>query len=204
MAKALCIISTPLPGTLLLKPRRFPDPRGFFTESYNKRDLAEAGIAVDFVQDNLSFSAPMHTLRGLHFQTEPCAQAKLVSVVSGSVLDVAVDLRKTSPTLGRHFAVELSAAEGNQLFVPAGFAHGFLTLEPNTLFSYKVSAFYSPENDTGIRFDDPTLAIDWGVCGNAVLTSDKDRDLPFFEPHITYFPQDSSPLTHSINSCTST
>jgi len=188
MGKApLCITPTPLPGTFILKPRRFHDLRGFFTESYNKKGLAEAGITVDFVQDNLSFSAPVHTMRGLHFQTEPFAQAKLVSVVSGAVLDVVVDLRKASPCFGRHFAVVLSAEEGNQLFVPIGLAHGFLTLEPNTSFSYKVSTYYSPEHDAGIRFDDPKLAIDWSVPAHVVLTSEKDRDLPFFDPHMAYF-----------------
>ena len=117
---------------------------------------------VDFVQDNVSLSRPVGTLRGLHFQKEPFAQVKLVSVMQGAARDVVVDIRHSSPTFGRHFSVLLSAEEGNQIFIPAGFAHGFLTLEPDTMLSYKVSNYYSPEHDSGIRFDDPRLGIDWG------------------------------------------
>lgn len=181
------IALTCLPGTFLLKPKRLRDPRGFFTEIYNKRRLAEAGITIDFVQDNLSLSEAKHTLRGIHFQKEPFAQAKLVSVAAGAVLDVVVDLRKTSPSFGKHFAVRLSAEEGNQLFVPAGLGHAYLTLEPNTLFFYKVSAFYSPEHDCGIRSDDADLNIDWGVPPREIYVSEKDRHLPFFNPDETYF-----------------
>ena len=171
----------------MIRPRRFRDRRGFFVESYNKRVLSSAGITVDFVQDNLSLSAPAHTLRGLHFQKEPCAQAKLVSVVAGVVLDVVVDLRKSSCSYGKHVSVKLSAENGDQLFIPVGCAHAFLTLEPNTLFAYKVSAYYSREHDSGIRFDDPKLAIDWGVSPSLVTISDKDKNLPFFQSTTAYF-----------------
>lgn len=181
------IIAAPVPGVLILKPKRFADSRGFFTESYNKCTFAEIGIDIDFVQDNLSLSRTPITLRGLHFQREPVPQAKLVSVLQGAVLDVVVDLRRSSDFFGRHFSIELSAAEGIHLFIPAGLAHGFLTLEPDTLFFYKVSSFYSPECDAGIRFDDAALGIDWGVAPDLIVTSEKDRQLPFFDPSREYF-----------------
>ena len=184
---ALCVTPTSMPGVVAIRPWRFHDRRGFFLESYNKRALSDAGITIDFVQDNLSLSEPVHTLRGLHFQKEPFGQAKLVSVVAGAVLDVVVDLRKGSSHFGKHMSVKLSAESGDQLFIPVGFAHAFLTLRPNTLFSYKVSAYYSLEHDSGIRFDDPTLAIDWGVPADAVTVSEKDRDLPLFEMDSVYF-----------------
>src|SRR5262245_42624630 len=143
------VILTPLPGLLILKPSRFEDPRGFFFEAYNKQRFAAAGIDVDFVQDSISFNRSRFILRGLHFQQEPFAQAKLVMVLSGAVRDVVVDLRRSSPRFGQHFAVTLSAGEGNQLFVPIGFAHGFLALEPDTVLTYKLSNYYSPEHDSG-------------------------------------------------------
>ena len=179
---------TPLPGVVILKPMRLQDRRGFFCETYSKRRLAEAGLDVGFVQDNLSHSTPRGTLRGLHFQHQPCAQVKLVSVVSGAVRDVVVDLRQSSPTFGRHLAVLLSAEEGSQIFVPVGFAHGFLTLEPNTVLSYKVSAYYSPLHDSGIRFDDPLLGVDWACDLNSVITSERDQQLSPFDPKARYFP----------------
>lgn len=182
------VTTTPLLGVLVLKPKRFYDPRGYFSEIYNKRRLEEAGIEVAFVQDNVSVSKPRGTLRGLHYQREPVAQAKLVGVLAGSVRDVAVDLRRNSPTFGQHFSVLLSAEEGNQIFVPVGFAHAFLTLEPDTMIFYKVSNFYSPEHDAGIRFDDKLLGIDWGVDRAPIVTSDKDRQLPPFDPNTAYFP----------------
>ena len=182
------VIETALAGVLILKPKRFRDTRGFFSESYNSRRLVEHGIDVAFVQDNLSLSVAAGTLRGLHYQTPPAAQDKLVSVLTGSVLDVAVDLRRSSPTFGQHVSVRLTAAEGEQLLVPVGFAHGFVTLEPDTLFTYKVSAYYAPDCDTGIRWDDPTLAIDWGVDPATVTTSPKDAALPPFDPDGAYFP----------------
>jgi dTDP-4-dehydrorhamnose 3,5-epimerase len=126
-------------------------------------------------------------MRGLHFQKEPWAQAKLITVLRGAILDVIVDLRRNSPCFGRHFALKLSAAEGNQLFIPIGFAHGFLTLEPDTLLTYKVSNFYSPDHDTVIRFDDARLNIDWGVDPRSLVISDKDRNLPAFNPSADCF-----------------
>jgi dTDP-4-dehydrorhamnose 3,5-epimerase len=182
------VTTTPLSGVLVLKPKRFFDPRGFFSETYNKRRCEQAGVDVVFVQDNVSVSKPRGTLRGLHYQREPYGQAKLVGVLSGSIRDVAVDLRRDSPTFGQHFSVLLSAEEGNQIFVPVGFAHAFLTLEPDTMIFYKVSNFYSPEHDAGIRFDDPQLGIDWGMDRASVVTSDKDRQLPAFDRKTVYFP----------------
>ena len=162
----------------LLHPTRLADDRGFFSETYSRRTYADAGIAVDFGQDNLSLSRLPGTVRGLHFQTPPHAQAKLVGVVTGRVLDVAVDIRKGSPTYGAHVAVELSAADGAQLFVPEGFAHGFCTLEPDTRVTYKVSAFYAPDHEAGLLWHDPALGIDWPVTPEAALVSDKDRTWP--------------------------
>jgi dTDP-4-dehydrorhamnose 3,5-epimerase len=182
------ITTTPLSGVLVLRPKRFFDPRGFFSETYNQRRFEQAGVDVVFVQDNVSVSKPRGTLRGLHYQTEPFAQAKLVGVLAGSIRDVAVDLRRSSPTFGQYFSVRLSAEEGNQIFIPVGFAHAFLTLEPDTMIFYKVSSFYSPEHDAGIRYDDALLGIDWGTDRASVLTSDKDRQLPAFDPKADYFP----------------
>ena len=182
------VTTTALPGVLILKPKRFHDPRGFFCEIYNRNRLAGADIGVDFVQDNVSVSTSRGTLRGLHFQKDPFAQAKLVSVMLGKALDVVVDLRRGSPTFGRHITAVLTADDGNQIFIPAGFAHGFLTLEPDTMLCYKVSAFYSPEHDAGIRFDDPRLGIDWKFDHASIVASDKDRQLPAFDPAETYFP----------------
>lgn len=182
------IIQTPLLGLIILKPKRFQDCRGFFCEAYSKRRLAEAGIDVDFVQDNLSVSEIRGTLRGLHFQKNPRAQVKLVSAIKGAARDVVVDLRQRSPSFGKNFSVVISAEEGNQIFVPVGFAHGFLTLEPDTMLSYKVSNYYSPEHDFGIRFDDPRLGIDWGFDPASIITSDKDQQLPLFDPKTCYFP----------------
>jgi dTDP-4-dehydrorhamnose 3,5-epimerase len=179
---------TPLKDVLVLKPKRLQDNRGFFSETYSKRRLADAGLNVDFVQDNVSVSAVPGTLRGLHFQKEPFAQAKLVSVMQGVARDVVVDLRQSSSTFGRHFSILLSAEEGNQIYVPIGFAHGFLTLEPDTMLSYKVSNYYSPEHDSGIRFDDPCLGIDWGFDPASIITSDKDKRLPLFDSKTCYFP----------------
>lgn len=165
-------------GLVLIVPARHGDHRGFFSEVYNKADLAAKGIGLEFVQDNHSLSAEMGTLRGLHYQTPPFAQAKLVRVSRGAVLDVAVDMRNHSPTFGRHVAVRLSAAAWNQLLVPEGFAHGFLTLEPDTEVQYKVTAPYSRECDRGIAWDDPGLGIDWGMPHEAIITSDKDKRHP--------------------------
>ena len=165
---------TALDGVVALTPRRFADARGFFTETYNARRFAEAGVAVDFVQDNHSFSAKAGTVRGLHFQAPPFAQSKLVRVLRGAVIDVAVDARKASPSYGQWVSVALSAENGKQLFVPRGFLHGFITLTPDTDVAYKVDAFYHKESDGAIKWDDPDLAIDWGPAAKNASLSDKD------------------------------
>ena len=157
-------------------PDRYEDERGFFSETYSRRALAEAGIEDEFVQDNHSLSVPQGTLRGLHFQAPPAAQAKLVRVVRGAILDVAVDIRVGSPSYGRHVSRRLSAKDWNQLYVPQGFAHGFCTLEPDTEVIYKVSGYYAPEHDRGLLWNDPALGIDWPVSDP--LLSEKDRRHP--------------------------
>lgn len=167
---------TALDGVLVLTPRRFSDDRGFFSETYNARAFKDAGVPVDFVQDNHSLSVDKGTIRGLHFQAPPFAQAKLVRVLRGRILDVAVDARKDSPDFGKHISVELSAENGAQLFVPAGFLHGFSTLEPNTEVAYKVDAFYDADADGSVLWRDPDLKIDWGIDPAAAVISDKDRD----------------------------
>lgn len=169
---------TSLAGVIELTPTRFRDDRGFFTETYNAKRLAEIDIALNFVQDNHSYSKDRGVLRGLHFQREPSAQDKLIRVTRGAVLDVAVDIRKGSPTFGQWVGVELTAEKGNQLLVPKGFAHGFLTLEPDTDVNYKVSAYYSREDDRSIRFDDQALGIYWPIPTDQITLSDKDREAP--------------------------
>jgi dTDP-4-dehydrorhamnose 3,5-epimerase len=168
-----------LDGVVLVAADRFGDDRGFFSETYNLRVWRENGIDVDFVQDNHSVSSQIGTLRGLHFQTPPFAQAKLVRVTRGSVFDVAVDIRRGSPAYGKWVGVTLSAKEWNQLYVPAGYAHGFVTLEENTEFLYKVSAPYSKENDRSIRFDDPAFGIEWPIAAEQLVLSEKDKNAPF-------------------------
>ncbi len=172
------VTSLAIPAVKILRPRKFGDHRGFFSETYNRRALAAAGIELDFVQDNHSFSAQSGTLRGLHFQTGPFAQDKLVRVVRGSILDVAVDLRHGSPTFGQHVRAVISAADWNQILVPVGFAHGVLTLEPDTELIYKVTNYYSPEHDKGLLWNDPALGIEWPVSESEVVLSDKDRVQP--------------------------
>ena len=167
-----------LDGLLELRPRRFADDRGFFSETWNKARFAEAGITTDFVQDNHSLSSVAGTLRGLHFQAPPLAQAKLVRVTRGSAFDVAIDLRPGSPTYRQWAGVTLSAAEWNQLLIPIGFAHGFLTLEPDTEVQYKASAPYDPATDRAIRFDDPAIGIDWPIAVDRLILSDRDRGAP--------------------------
>ncbi len=153
---------TPLKGLYVLEPKLFGDHRGYFMETYSQRTFEALGISTTVVQDNQSFSAHRGTLRGLHFQLAPMAQAKLVRVTKGAVLDVAVDLRKGSPTYKQWFAVELSATNKKMLYIPRGFAHGFKTLTDDVEFCYKVDNLYSKEHDRGIRFDDPTIGVDWG------------------------------------------
>lgn len=166
-------------GLLRIEPKKFADHRGFFSETFRESVLAEAGFSARFVQDNHSLSATAGTLRGLHFQKPPHAQAKLIRVLRGRILDVAVDIRSGSPDFGRHVAVELSAESGHQLLVPEGFAHGFVTLEPDTEVFYKVTAYYSPESDSGIFWNDPDLAINWQWSGAPVISA-KDAILPRF------------------------
>jgi dTDP-4-dehydrorhamnose 3,5-epimerase len=167
-----------LDGPLLVTARRFGDARGHFAETYSRRDFAALGVAEELVQDNQSLSRPLGTVRGLHFQIPPRGQAKLVRVLRGRILDVAVDLRSGSPTRGKHVAAELTAENGMMLYVPVGFAHGFSTLEPDTEVAYKVSDTYAPDCDRGLAWDDPTLGIDWQVAPAAAVLSDKDRRLP--------------------------
>lgn len=175
------ITSLAIPDVRLVVPDRFGDARGFFAETYSRRDFAANGIPDEFVQDNHSRSAGAGTVRGLHYQLPPFAQGKLIRVLKGSILDVAVDIRRGSPSFGAHVAVTLSAEAGNQLFVPAGFAHGFCTLEPDTEVAYKVTAYYSREHDRGIRWDDPALAIEWPVGTDEAVLSAKDVALPLLD-----------------------
>jgi dTDP-4-dehydrorhamnose 3,5-epimerase len=172
------VTPTELPDVKLIVPKKFEDARGFFVETYSQRGLAAHGIDIVFVQDNFSLSRPAGTVRGLHFQTPPFAQDKLVQVTRGSILDVAVDLRAGSPSFGRHVAVRLTAADPTQILVPIGFAHGFCTLEPDTEVMYKVSAFYSREHEMGLQWNDPALAIAWPVTADRALLSDKDTRNP--------------------------
>lgn len=167
-----------IPDVILVTPVRYRDPRGYFCETYEARAYKEAGIGADFMQDNESLSMEVGTLRGLHFQTPPFTQAKLVRAVRGALFDVAVDLRKGSPTFGQWAGATLTGEGGEQLYVPRGFAHGFLTLEPETLVNYKVDAPYARANDAGISWSDPTLDIAWPLNGREPVLSDKDRALP--------------------------
>lgn len=162
----------------ILAPKKHGDHRGFFSEVYNKKALAAAGIDIEFVQDNHSLSAERGVVRGLHFQLAPFAQDKLVRVVRGSVFDVAVDLRKGSPSYGKHVTAVLSAEAWNQILVPVGFAHGFMTLEPGTEVIYKVSNYYAPDHDRGILWNDPELGIAWPIGAGEAILSDKDRKQP--------------------------
>jgi len=165
-------------GLFEITPRIFKDERGYFFESYSKKLFEENGIKEEFVQDNQSFSAK-NVLRGLHFQKPPYAQGKLVRVAAGSVLDVAVDLRKGSPTFGKYDAIVLDSEKGNMFYIPPGFAHGFLTLEEGSIFTYKCTDFYNKASESGIVWNDPELNIDWGV--SAPLVSEKDNQLPSFK-----------------------
>ena len=167
-----------LDSVMEVVPQRFSDARGFFSETYNLAAFAEAGIRETFVQDNHSWSATRGIMRGLHYQLPPFAQAKLVRVMSGAVFDVAVDIRRDSPHFGRWVGLELSAEAGNQIFVPAGFAHGFVTLTDDVHLLYKVSAPYSAAHDRSIRFDDPDIAVDWPVLPVEAFLSEKDRKAP--------------------------
>jgi dTDP-4-dehydrorhamnose 3,5-epimerase len=184
---ALQVKSTAIAEVKEIAPVRHRDRRGFFSEIFRDDSLREHGIDVAFVQENQSLSVDRGVVRGLHFQAPPMAQAKLVRVGAGAILDVAVDIRRGSPTWGRHVAIVLSAAAGNQLFVPEGFAHGFCTLEPNTEVIYKVSRYYSREHDYGLAWNDPALGIDWRVAEDATILSDKDRHQPTLADLPAYF-----------------
>lgn len=177
--KRMTITRLALNDVLLIEPKRFGDARGFFMETFREDRLAEFGFTAPFIQDNHSLSAPAGTLRGLHFQKAPHAQDKLVRVVRGEILDVAVDIRTGSPTYGRHVAEKLTAENGRQLLVPKGFAHAFVTLVPDTEVVYKVTDYYAPDCDSGIAWNDPDLGIDWGLTGEPVL-SGKDGELGAF------------------------
>lgn len=183
----LSVESTAIPDVKVITPKRHGDHRGFFSEVYNKAAMAAAGIDLVFVQDNHSMSAQVGTLRGLHFQSAPFAQDKLVRVTRGRILDICVDIRASSPSFGQHVAVELSAENWKQILVPVGFAHGFVTLEPETEVLYKVSAPYGPANDHGLAFDDPTLGIDWRLPHDRLVLSDKDRRHPRLADLPRYF-----------------
>jgi len=175
------IIKTGLEGVFIVNPKVFTDNRGYFFESFRKSFIEAAiGEKVDFLQDNESKSLK-GTLRGLHYQLPPFSQAKLVRVVKGAILDVAVDIRRSSETFGRYVAVELNEENKYQLFIPNGFAHGFLTLQDDTIVAYKVDNYYSKGHDRGIRFDDPKIAINWPIGKGKILLSEKDKALPYLE-----------------------
>ncbi|KAB2702065.1 dTDP-4-dehydrorhamnose 3,5-epimerase [Brucella lupini] len=172
--------SLALDGVFEIVPQKFSDDRGFFSETYNAKSLAEASIDLNFVQDNHSYSAAKGVVRGLHYQLPPFAQDKLVRVMRGAILDVAVDIRRSSPTFGKWVALEVSAEKWNQILVPKGFAHGFMTLVENTEVVYKVTDYYSLEHDRSIRFDDPAIGIEWPLPSSGVQLSDKDQKAPLF------------------------
>uniref|UniRef100_UPI0040287247 dTDP-4-dehydrorhamnose 3,5-epimerase n=1 Tax=Candidatus Scatocola faecipullorum TaxID=2840917 RepID=UPI0040287247 len=174
------ITKTALDGVVIIEPQVFEDARGYFFESWNKAKMEEAGLNYDFIQDNQSKSC-YGTIRGIHFQKGEFSQAKLVRVLQGTVLDVAVDLRKDSKTFGQHVAVELSAENNCQLMIPRGFGHGFSVLTPTAVFAYKCDNVYNKASEAGIRFDDPALGIDWKVKPEEAVLSDKDKILPFLK-----------------------
>jgi dTDP-4-dehydrorhamnose 3,5-epimerase len=172
------IIETHIPAVRILVPKKFGDHRGFFSETYSRRGLKDAGVDIEFVQDNQSLSVEKGVVRGLHYQLPPTAQDKLVRVVRGAILDVAVDIRRGSPTFGKYVSAVISAENWRQILVPQGFAHGFVTLEPNTEVLYKVSNYYSPKDERGILWNDPALGIGWGVDATSAVLSEKDRKYP--------------------------
>ncbi len=178
------IITTPIKDLLIIEPKIFNDERGFFFESYNKKTLASLGFVNAFLQDNISISKK-GVLRGLHFQHPPFDQGKLVNVLMGAVLDIAVDLRKSSPTYGQHFTIELNSKNNLLFYIPEGFAHGFLTLEDNTIFSYKCTNIYNKDSENGLMWNDEMLAIDWGI--NNPILSEKDEEYNSFDNFKTPF-----------------
>lgn len=174
-------------GPLEIKPRKIEDERGYFSEIFRLNAFAQRVPCAHFVQDNQSLSVQPGTIRGLHFQTKPAAQGKLVRCLAGRLVDVAVDLRRNSSTFGRWISIELSPEQNNQLWVPVGFAHGFCTLEPNTIISYRVTDYYSPEHDKGVAWDDPALAVDWPSVADPDTLSAKDRQQPRLADLPAYF-----------------
>lgn len=184
------VTSTELPEVKLVTPARFGDHRGFFSEIFNRRAYAEIGIDADFKQENHSYSADPGTLRGLHFQLPPATQTKLLRVLKGAILDVCVDCRFNSPTYGKHVMAEITAESGQQILCPSGFAHGMLTLMPHTEIAYRVDAYYTPDLDSGIRFDDPDLAIEWPLPRKDMILSEKDLNQPAFRdlPEVFTYP----------------
>ncbi|MES2277842.1 MAG: dTDP-4-dehydrorhamnose 3,5-epimerase [Bacteroidota bacterium] len=180
------VSTTAIEGLLIIEPRIFPDDRGYFYESYNQQKYTDAGIPDVFVQDNQSFSQK-GALRGLHGQADPFAQGKLVRVLQGRVLDVAVDIRKNSPTYGQHVTTELSGDNHLQFWVPPGFLHGFVTLEDDTIFTYKVTNGYDKASEIGVIWNDPTLAIGWGIDLRDAIVSPKDKVLPAFKDFVSPF-----------------
>lgn len=181
-------------AVILLRPPRYGDARGWFSETYSEASARAAGITTRFVQDNQSFSALEGTVRGLHFQRPPHAQAKLIRCIRGSIMDYAVDVRRGSPTYGRFVAARLTANGGEQLFIPVGFAHGFVTLEPNVEIAYKVSDFFAPDCDGGIVWNDPSIGIDWSLPPSGAVLSDKDVGLPALATFDSPFEYDGLPL----------
>ncbi|MBV8848047.1 MAG: dTDP-4-dehydrorhamnose 3,5-epimerase [Methylobacteriaceae bacterium] len=167
-----------IPDVIFIRARKFADSRGHFLETFRKSDFADLGIRCEFVQDNQAFSAQTGTIRGLHFQVPPHTQAKLVRVLRGAVYDVAVDLRRSSKTYGKWCGARLTADGGEQIFVPQGFAHGYCTLEPDTVVAYKVDSYYAPHSEAGLIWNDPEIGIDWSVSASRVLVSEKDSKLP--------------------------
>jgi dTDP-4-dehydrorhamnose 3,5-epimerase len=183
----LIVENLAIPAVKIIRPEKHGDDRGFFSETYSYRDFVAAGIKLEFVQDNHALSVQQGTVRGLHFQSPPFAQDKLVRVARGSIYDVAVDLRVGSPTFGRHAGVRLSANSWNQILVPIGFAHGLVTLEPDTEVLYKVTSYYSPKHDKGILWNDPALGIDWPISTSDALLSARDKEHPKLEALPEYF-----------------
>ena len=180
------VTKTPIEGLLIIEPRVFPDDRGYFFESYSKQRYQDAGVDVDFVQDNQS-SSSKGTLRGLHAQAPPYGQGKLVQVTRGSVIDVAVDIRKNSPTFGEYFTVELNDENRKQFWIPEGFLHGFYTLADDTIFAYKITNYYNKESEIGVKITDPTLAIDFAIAAQNIKLSAKDEALIDFKSFVSPF-----------------
>ena len=175
------LIETAMAAVKVLEPKKHGDHRGFFSETYSRRALRELGIDIEFVQDNQSLSVEKGVVRALHYQIAPMAQDKLVRVVRGAILDVAVDIRKASPTFGKHVSAVISAQNWRQILIPIGFAHGFVTLEPNTEVIYKVSNYYSPQHERGIRWNDPAIGIDWGIDESSAILSKRDTEHPMLK-----------------------